>query len=135
MVDQIAAGSVSTMDLLEYVRNITKYNEKVSTSYHHISNEGDHCFDSGVIISRNQWTAIEINQRQEDDSYKYEVKINDVSLGSIKNEKPRKFYNVKVFGAGGWFNEAEGSMKNLVINPNLKGEILYLHFLWTGDVR
>ena len=51
------------------------------------------------------------------------VKINDVMVGSVVNRKPRQFSNVKVFGADNWYNPAQGSMRNLVIKPNLKGNI------------
>ena len=86
-----------------------------------VSGRGNYCFDSGIIVPRGQWTTIEINQHREGVSYKYVVKVNNIMLGSVTNSKPQLFSNVKVFGSDSWHNAAQGSMRNLVINPNLKG--------------
>ena len=90
-----------------------------------VSGNGNYCFNSGIIVPRGQWTRIEVNQHREGVAYKYVVKVNDAIIGSVINTKPRQFSNVKVFGGDNWYNPAQGSMRNLVINPYLKGNIFH----------
>jgi len=85
-----------------------------------VNGNGNFCFTSGVNILRGQWTTIEINQHREGNSYRYIVKVNGAVLGSVINKKAQEFSNVKVFGADNWHNAAQGSMRNLIINPDLK---------------
>ena len=63
------------------------------------------------------------------DSYRYEVKVGGTSIGHVMNKQPKEFTNVKVFGADNWSNPAQGSIRNLVINPNTptpqQGRIIY----------
>ena len=86
-----------------------------------VNSEGNFCFNSpdNAKVPRGQWTTVEITQVEEGDSYRYTVKVRGVNIGSIINEEAREFTNVKVFNADNLYNAAEGSIRNLVIYPNL----------------
>ena len=58
------------------------------------------------------------------DTYRYEVKVGGTSIGTAMNKKAKEFTNVKVFGADNWGNPAQGSIRNLLINPDTRGRIL-----------
>ena len=88
-----------------------------------VDGSGRHCYDSVASVPRGQWTKIKIYQHREGYSYKYVVKINGAIFGPIVNNKAQKFYHVQVFGADDWNNAAQGSMRNLVIHPHVKGKI------------
>ena len=87
-----------------------------------VNGEGNYCTDSAVVVPRGQWTRVEVLQYKEGASYKYLVKVGSTALLSVTNSKPKDFYNVKVFGADDWSKHAQGSMKNLVISPDLAGK-------------
>ena len=85
-----------------------------------VNGVGNFCYNSAVTIPLDQWTSVEISQRPEGASYRYEVKINGKRLGSSINNKARTWPNVKVYVADKWYPAAPGSMRNLVIAT--KGE-------------
>ena len=90
-----------------------------------VNGVGNYCLNSGLIVPRGQWTSVEIMQHKEGGSYRYTVKVGGVTLGSVINKQAREFSNVKVLGGDNWYNPAQGSMRNLVINPNAKGKIIF----------
>ena len=100
-----------------------KTNELSVTSA--VNGNGDFIFSSPtkVPVPLGQWTTVEITQLKEGDSYRFTVKIRGVNFGSVINKQAREFTNVKVFGADNWSNPAKGSIRNLVINPNLVGRV------------
>ena len=87
---------------------------------------GDRNFTlNSAPVPRGEWTAVEITQLKQGDSYRYTVKVRGVTVGSVINRDAREFYNVDVYAADNWYNAAQGSMRNLVIDPNAEGTLLY----------
>ena len=86
-----------------------------------VNGKGNYCYNSGATVARGQWTTMEISQRPEGSSYRYTVTVGGDILGSVINAQPRTFFNVKVFSADNWYNAAQGSIRNLVINPGVPG--------------
>ena len=84
---------------------------------------GSYCLNSGVTVPRGQWTTIEISQRPDGVHYIYQVKVDGVYLGSVLNRQPRFFYDVKVYGSDSWYNAAEGTIRNLLIEPYAEGKV------------
>ena len=90
-----------------------------------VNNDGNFIYSSSAAstVARGQWTTVEITQLEEGKFYRYSVEVGGRSIGTLQNKRAREFSNVKVFGADNWSNAARGSMRNLVINPNVKGEV------------
>lgn len=84
---------------------------------------GNYCVDSKPNIPRGKWTTVEVSQRPEGAHYIYQVKVGGVLLASMINDQPRYYARVKVYGSDKWYNTAEGSMRNLVIDPNAEGKV------------
>ena len=47
--------------------------------------------------------------------------MDGVSIISVMNTKAKDYFDVKVFVADKWYDATEGKMRNLVIDPNAKG--------------
>ena len=62
-----------------------------------VNHHWNHCFQSKPVIPRGQWTSVEISQKPEGKSSRYQVKFNDQVIGSVINNNPRSWSNVKVF--------------------------------------
>ena len=89
-----------------------------------VNGQGNYCANSGHIVQRGQWTTIEITQLPEGLYYKYTVKVGGNVLHSTINRDPREFANVRVMSADGFYNAAQGKIRNLVIKP--KGKVLLI---------
>ena len=79
--------------------------------------KGNECHDESVI-KVGKWTEIEISQREDGNSYRYTIKVAGVVVKSMVNNNARSFNNVKVYTSDPWFRAAQGSIRNLIINPN-----------------
>ena len=87
-----------------------------------VNGNGNFCYNTGLVVSRGQWTSVEISQLQVGGSYVYTVKVDNKVIGKpVINKVARDFSNVKVYAADAWYNAAQGSIKNLVINANARG--------------
>ena len=89
-----------------------------------INNNGNFFFSPRpATVPLGQWTTVEITQLKEGNSYRYSVKVGGRRITTAINRKAREFTNVIVFGADDWSRAAKGSMRNLVINPNVIGRV------------
>ena len=88
-----------------------------------VSNNGNHCVNPPTALPINTWTAVEITQRPEGNSFRYQVKVGGKVYGNLINTLPKEFTNVKVYSADNWYIEAKAVIRNLVINPNAPIEI------------
>ena len=120
--------------------NCCKYGQRIPGVWFHSSNSGatknrlyicsavngngDYCLSSGVIVPRGQWTSVLITQQPEGSRYRYIVKVGNAQLGSVINTQPREFSNVKVYASDNWYNTAQGSLRNLIIIPDMQGKFL-----------
>ena len=66
-------------------------------------------------IALNEWTDIEVSQRVDGESYRWSVKVYNQVIGSEVNTYPRVFENVKVFVSDKHHTNAQGTVKNIVI--------------------
>ena len=73
---------------------------------------------STSVLKLGKWTEIEISQRKDGNSYLFTIKVAGVVVKSMVNNNARSFNNVKVFTSDPWFSAAQGSIRNLIINPN-----------------
>ena len=96
---------------------------KFSSSFHicsAVSNNRNYCYNTPKNIPKGQWTDVEISQRPEGSLYRYEVKIDNVLIGSVLNEAAAEFANVKVYVSDPWYNNVQGKIRKLSIVPGLK---------------
>merc|ERR1739844_192003 len=66
-------------------------------------------------VESGKWIKMEINQKQVDGKYMFEVLINGESKRSDENTTPAKYDNIKVFAGDDWYPAADGKIKNLKI--------------------
>ena len=62
------------------------------------------------------WTQIEVSQSLHGQDYIYEIHIGGERVFSLKNTRPRDFYDVKVYAASPWLPALPGSIRNLKID-------------------
>ena len=86
-----------------------------------VNGNGNFHWSTPATVARGKWTTVEITQLTEGNSYRYTVKVGGKSIGTVINKRAREFTNVEVYGADNWSNAAKGSIRNLVINPNVVG--------------
>ena len=67
-----------------------------------------------------EWINIEISQVVEVSNIMYSITIGGKKVFSVKNTKPAKFENVKVFSSSTWYHATSGSIRNLLIE-NVNG--------------
>jgi len=66
------------------------------------------------------WTMIEICQREEDGEFTFYVSMEAKEVYSVKNNKPREFYDVKVYASNPWYTAQPGSIRNLTVETKLE---------------
>ena len=79
-----------------------------------VNDNGNYCVTSGAV-PLGHWTRVEIRQLKVSSSYKYLVKVNDITIEEVYNKKPREFSNVKVYNGDPWSDAAQGVIRNLTV--------------------
>ena len=72
----------------------------------------NYCWNSKPIPT-NAWTEIQIRQFNSSVNFKYQILINGVVEHAVINEKPRNFYNVKLYLSNPWYTAQEGLIEDL----------------------
>lgn len=73
-------------------------------------------------LDRTKWTRVEISQKKEGSSsmYRYSVKVDNDEKHFKINDKAKEFFDVKVYVSNPSRSAAEGSIRNIFINPGGK---------------
>ena len=79
-----------------------------------------------VLPELGDWVKIEIGQEFESSDMIYSIKIGEKKVFSVKNAKPSKFENVKVFSASSWFSSADGLIRDLLVENKNPGYNFFL---------
>ena len=148
---QFQSGWTNIIHLTAFGKNMDQYGDRIpavflqssSTTatknklhiYSAVNGDKNHAVSSDAVVAVGEWTTIEISQHRDGDSYIYTVKVKGVELESVINTQPREFTNVKVYGADPWQPAAQGSMRNLVIEPNVKGVLFIYFFMWYETIE
>ena len=88
---------------------------------------GNYCLDSPEPVPSDVWTDVRISQRLEGSSlrdqyrawYRYEVAVNGVVIASVLNKGAREYADVKVYASDPWPNNLNGSIRQLLIVPEM----------------
>jgi len=73
-------------------------------------------------IQPGSWVPIEIEQKFTGGVYRYSIKINGAVVHSVTNNNAQAFNNVKVYGSDPWYNQLNGSIRNLEVTTPLGPE-------------
>ena len=90
-----------------------------------VNGDENYFLRSRNMVTIEEWSTFEITQLREDDLHRYTVKVNGVVLKSMINTQTKEFMNVKVYGADPWYEAVPGSIRNLVIEPFVKGNYIF----------
>ena len=80
----------------------------------------DKMFSSNFISPCGNWTQIEVSQSLQGQEYIYEIHIGGERVFSLKNTRPRDFYDVKVYAASPLSPPLAGSIRNLKIEVGVE---------------
>jgi len=128
-------GWTSILHMTAHGNNIAKYGDRVPAVWFWSSNPSatvnrlhicsaingnrNYCYNTPVNIPKGKWTEVEISQVEAlEGVYRYEVKVNNVVIGSVANKQAQEFENVKVFTADPWHNNMQGQIRQLSIVPD-----------------
>ena len=70
-----------------------------------------------------EWTTFEISQAKKGLSYIFSVSIAGIEVWSKNNAEPQEFSDVQVFASSHWYEAQAGSIKGLLIENKLLGNI------------
>ena len=71
-----------------------------------------------------EWTKIEIAQAVEVSDTMYSITIGGKKVFSLKNTKPVRFEDVKVFSSSKWYSATNGFIRNLLIENANSGRLI-----------
>ena len=78
----------------------------------------DFTFNTSLTLSLNEWSKIEISQILVNESYAYQIKVNDTIVASKINTQVRSFKNVVLYASNPWSVSQNGSIKNVFVANN-----------------
>ena len=86
-------------------------------------NDNPNHFDAPIILTLNQWTAIEVTQIQEGSKYYFIVNVDGDEVEKVENTKPQMFSDVKVYLSDNFWEPAKAMVQNLTYYNLPEGKI------------